>query len=216
MPASAPSFVRALYQRHRKGHHSSPVADRVLFSGRLQWASFFPRPAPGHPVKPYLERPMAAEKVFRHLLELDRRLSWAAERGARGGGDAIGGMKGTRGQAAQSPRPPFSAHDADLRGRVVEVMRLAIDLWAESTGSTRAELARKSGQWSVYVNEDGWERTQGLDRYLDTITLPPHPRIRKVLSTADFVAASCLAPVHLRDRLQDSLAGLRDACSSCA
>ncbi|GFO56425.1 hypothetical protein GMSM_34320 [Geomonas sp. Red276] len=213
VPASAPSLIRALYQRQRKGHTGSPLADRVLFSARVQWTSFYPRLAPGCS-EPPPGRGAAAEKVFRHLLELDRRLNWAADREGRGGGRTLGGE--AKAEAGVSLPLPSSPHDADLRGMVVEVMRLTVQLWAESTGSTRAELARRSGQWSVYVNEDGWERTQGLDRYLDIVTLPSHPRIRKVLSTADFVVVSCLEPAPLRVRLQDSLAGLRDACSSGA
>jgi hypothetical protein len=99
--------------------------------------------------------------------------------------------------------------DQEMRDLVVETMRLSLELWLESTRSSKAELARRSGQWSVYVNQDGWERTQGFDRYLDIVTLPDNPRMKKVLRTADFVLKSCPDPPSLRQRLGDTLLRLR-------
>jgi hypothetical protein len=99
--------------------------------------------------------------------------------------------------------------EKELRRLVVETMRLSLDLWAESTRSSKAELARRSGQWSVYVNQDGWERTQGLDRYLDMVTLPDNPRMKKVLCTGDFVVRNCSESSPLRQRLEKALEYLR-------
>jgi hypothetical protein len=99
--------------------------------------------------------------------------------------------------------------DQQMRALVVETMRLSLELWVESTRSSKAELARRSGQWSVYVNQDGWERTQGLDRYLELVTLPDHPRMKKVLRTADFVLQNCQDPRSLRERLEEALFRLR-------
>jgi len=88
-------------------------------------------------------------------------------------------------------------------------MKLALDLWAEATQTTKADLARRSGQWAVYVNQDGWERTQTLDRYLALDTLPAKPRLKKVLCTVDFVLSSATAETHLRRRLETALEQLR-------
>lgn len=100
--------------------------------------------------------------------------------------------------------------EQEQRKLIVETMKLALDLWAESTQTTKAELARRSCQWAVYVNQDGWERTQTLDRYLSLDTLPLKPRLKKVLHTVDFVLSS--APDNpLRRRLEAALERLRKA-----
>lgn len=96
------------------------------------------------------------------------------------------------------------------RQMIVKVMQLALDLWAEATLSTKADLARRSGQWAVYVNQDGWERTQTLDRYLSLHTLPARPRLKKVLLTGDFVLANAPAETSLRKRCASALARLRE------
>lgn len=91
----------------------------------------------------------------------------------------------------------------------VEVMSLAIDYWCETTGTGKAELASESKIWKVYTNLDGWERTQTLDRYLDSKTLPTNPRWNKVIATADFVLAACDRSSDARARLEASLARFR-------
>lgn len=96
------------------------------------------------------------------------------------------------------------------RQLIVEAMQLALDLWTETTLTTKADLARRSGQWAVYVNQDGWERTQTLDRYLAIHTLPARPRLKKVLLTGDFVLANAPADTPLRQRCASALARLRE------
>ncbi len=96
------------------------------------------------------------------------------------------------------------------RQLIVEAMQLALDLWIETTLTTKADLARRSGQWAVYVNQDGWERTQTLDRYLAIHTLPARPRLKKVLLTGDFVLANAPADTPLRRRCASALARLRE------
>jgi two-component system sensor histidine kinase ChiS len=99
--------------------------------------------------------------------------------------------------------------EQEQRRLIVETMKLALDVWAEATQTTKADLARRTGQWAVYVNQDGWERTQTLDRYLSIDTLPAKPRLKKVLSTADFVLESCPAHTPLRRRFETALEHLR-------
>ncbi len=88
-------------------------------------------------------------------------------------------------------------------------MQLALDLWAEATQTTKAELARRSGLWAVYVNQDGWERTQALDRYLTFHTLVTKPRLKKVILTGEFVLANALSDTPLRRRLVSMLKQLQ-------
>ncbi|HIJ90315.1 MAG TPA: response regulator [Deltaproteobacteria bacterium] len=97
----------------------------------------------------------------------------------------------------------------EQRRLIVETMKLALDLWCEATRTGKAELARRSGLWSVYVNQDGWERTQTLDRYLTIDTLPASPRLKTVLQTVDFVLESCPDPTPLHQRLVAARAHLR-------
>jgi hypothetical protein len=97
----------------------------------------------------------------------------------------------------------------ERRAFAVEVMNAALDCWKEATGGGRAELARESKLWRVYVTPDGYERTQTLDKYLDLRTLPKRPRLKTVVRTADFVLAACDLPSPSRDRLEDRLARLR-------
>lgn len=71
-----------------------------------------------------------------------------------------------------------------------ELLRDTIDLWCQAyPDKSKVELARESGIWSVYMNRDGWERTQTLDRYLSEKTFPEQPRWSKVIETVEFVLA---------------------------
>lgn len=99
--------------------------------------------------------------------------------------------------------------EADRRRLAVETMRCSLDYWSETTGTTKADLARESRLWRVYTNQDGWERTQTLDRYLSLDTLPPNPRWKQVAATADFVLASGRDDSPARQRLEQALAELR-------
>lgn len=99
--------------------------------------------------------------------------------------------------------------EQEQRQLIVQTMKLALDLWVDTTQTGKAELARQSGQWSVYVNQDGWERTQSLDRYLTLDTLPANPRLKTVFRTVDFVLESCPAPTPLRLRLTTAVERLR-------
>ncbi|MCG8038590.1 MAG: ATP-binding protein, partial [Candidatus Thiodiazotropha taylori] len=97
----------------------------------------------------------------------------------------------------------------DRRVLAVEVMKLSVAYWSETTGTTKIELAIASKLWKVYTNQDGWERTQTLDKYLSLDTLPANPRWKKVMATADFVLSSSDQPSSLRERLEPALAQLR-------
>ncbi len=83
--------------------------------------------------------------------------------------------------------------DAQRRREAVRVMNLALDCWSACTGTTKADLAQQSRIWNVYMEKDGYCRTQTLDKYLNEKTLPSRPRWRDILSTAEFVLANCEA-----------------------
>jgi len=91
---------------------------------------------------------------------------------------------------------------------IVEVMTLTIDYWRENTQTDKAELARESGLWKVYTNEDGWDRTQTLDRYLSLETLPKFPRRKQVMRTAEFALSHCRQDSPHGQRLELALAKL--------
>lgn len=99
----------------------------------------------------------------------------------------------------------------DVKNSMVEVMRLSINYWMECTQLSKADLARRSGLWKVYTNEDGWERTQTLDRYLSLETMPKHPRRKKVHQTARYVLSNCQHKNALRHEVENALAQLRSS-----
>lgn len=102
-----------------------------------------------------------------------------------------------------SPAPP------DKRILAVRVMNLAVDCWMACTGSSKARLARQSGLWSVYVEKDGYCRTQTLDKYTSANTLPLRPQWRKIHATAKFVLAECADDTPVRAELERCLGELK-------
>jgi two-component system sensor histidine kinase ChiS len=86
-----------------------------------------------------------------------------------------------------------------------EIINLAIQYWIESTGKTKNDLARESNLWKVQINQDGWERTQTLDRYLDIKTFPKLPRWNQITKTTDFVLIRCSVQSPLREQLEIAL-----------
>lgn len=95
------------------------------------------------------------------------------------------------------------------RSLAVKVMNAACDLWIVSTKTSKIELADRSGLWTVYIEKDGWARTQTLDKYLNSSTLPARPRWKTIINTADFVLAVCEKPFPLRKVLEEALIRLR-------
>ncbi|GAB6126462.1 hypothetical protein JCM14124_21680 [Humidesulfovibrio idahonensis] len=99
--------------------------------------------------------------------------------------------------------------EPDARRLAVLVMQSALECWAESTGLGKGELAVQSGLWNVYMERDGYLRTQTLDKYLSLDTLPQRPRWRSVAATAEFVFSACPAACRERDELRRLLDRLR-------
>lgn len=99
---------------------------------------------------------------------------------------------------------------ASLPELIVDLMNRAIHYWVESTGRTKADLAEESKIWRVYLDLNGWRRTQTLDKYLDIHTLPKSPRITQVLQTAYYVLKACGTPSARRDQLEAAIKRVRE------
>jgi len=99
--------------------------------------------------------------------------------------------------------------EPDARCFAVQVMQAALDCWTEATGLGKGELAVQSGLWNVYMERDGYLRTQTLDKYLSLDTLPQRPRWRSVAATAEFVLSACPDGCGGRDGLRRLLDRLR-------
>jgi len=106
-------------------------------------------------------------------------------------------------------RPVSNSVGPDKNELGARAMNLAIHLWHHETGMTKIDLAQQSGIWKVYVNKDGYERTQTLDRYLDAKKFPKLPRWISVHDTVDFVLQSCKTPSPLRNQLETSILVLK-------
>ena len=92
-----------------------------------------------------------------------------------------------------------------FREHLVELMTLSLDIWERETGTTRVDLAEKSGIWRVTIDE-GRLRTRAMDRYLQISRLPKNPRWREVLRTAYFVLSECTGDhIETLDELADQV-----------
>ncbi len=100
--------------------------------------------------------------------------------------------------------------DGEKRNLGTQVMAAACDLWASDTGQSKADLAEQSGLWTVYINRDGWARTQTLDKYLNSETLPGRPRWKNIVDTANFVLARCKGPFPEKHALERKLGQLKE------
>ncbi|HDQ41868.1 MAG TPA: hypothetical protein ENN39_12700 [Desulfonatronum sp.] len=112
-------------------------------------------------------------------------------------------------EALAHERSEVESSPQDKRLLAVRVMNLAVDCWLICTGTDKVELARQSGLWNVYMEKDGYCRTQTLDRYLSQSTLPVRPRWQKIHATAEFVLAACDENVPARTELELSLGELK-------
>jgi signal transduction histidine kinase/CheY-like chemotaxis protein len=91
------------------------------------------------------------------------------------------------------------------RLQIVRLMQACLAIWEKHTGTARAELADRSGIWTVYTDRDGGRRTQTLDKYLDPVLLPGRPRIKSVLETVRYIESACT----LDPKEKEELATLR-------
>ena len=86
----------------------------------------------------------------------------------------------------------------DSRGVVVALLNTAVRCWELETGATRADLAERSGLWTVTL-DGSTRKTRTLDRYLSLETLPKRPRWGVVSRTAKFVMQHLECPERRRE-----------------
>ncbi|CCO25513.1 7TM diverse intracellular signaling domain-containing protein [Maridesulfovibrio hydrothermalis] len=97
----------------------------------------------------------------------------------------------------------------DRRQLAVKVMNDSIECWEKGTGRDKAGLAVDSGIWNVYLEKDGYARTQTLDRYLCAETLPLRPRWKNIYATAEFVLVNCTQQTDCYSELEKSIIRLK-------
>ncbi len=91
---------------------------------------------------------------------------------------------------------------------VVNIMKLSVGYWMESSGTSKTDLAKASGCWKIHTDHNGWERARTMDKYLDINTCPQKPRLTHVINTAYFVLANCHTPSVHREQLETFLSRL--------
>ncbi|SDK36314.1 PAS domain S-box-containing protein [Maridesulfovibrio ferrireducens] len=97
----------------------------------------------------------------------------------------------------------------DKRQFAVWIMKKTLKDWESATKFSKADLAFRSGLWNVYMEKDGYARTQTLDRYLSEETLPSRPRWKNVYATVEFVLANSQLSEDSSSELQKALARLK-------
>ena len=111
-------------------------------------------------------------------------------------------------------RDIFSGNRVELEQKQnlqgVKAMTLALELWRNETGTTKIDLADQSGIWKVYMNRDGYERTQTLDKYFSIKKFPKFPRWSKVYMTIDFVLLSCSGASDRKNVLETAYTRLKN------
>jgi two-component system, sensor histidine kinase ChiS len=85
---------------------------------------------------------------------------------------------------------PICAEAADVFSLTCDLMNEVISLWERATKKSKADFAEESGLWNTQMDENGWRRTQTLDRYLELRKMPRFPRWNKVIKSAEFVVAA--------------------------
>ena len=91
-------------------------------------------------------------------------------------------LQESRQKLAETP----SQEDESPRELLVKLLEKCVQTWELETGQTRADLAEKSGLWTVTL-DGSVRKTRTLDRYLSENSLPQRPRWGVVSKTADFV-----------------------------
>jgi tetratricopeptide (TPR) repeat protein len=104
-----------------------------------------------------------------------------------------------------SGRTNCTASETDnFSAALVSLMCSAIEIWEQSTGLTRIELAEQSRAWQVSI-DNGRLRTRTMDRYCDIQKLPKSPRWRQVVRTCRHILIHCDLTDSQRERLNREL-----------
>lgn len=96
-----------------------------------------------------------------------------------------------------------------IRHQLIELMHLALQMWEESTQTSKLELAQQSKIWSVGI-DDGRIRARAMERYFGLNTLPQKPRWRSVVRTCNYVLQKCQGKSLYREELEGKLKHFQD------
>ncbi|GGI76618.1 hypothetical protein GCM10007978_12830 [Shewanella hanedai] len=96
-----------------------------------------------------------------------------------------------------------------IRHQLIELMHLALQMWEESTQTSKLELAQQSKIWSVGI-DDGRIRARAMERYFGLNTLPKKPRWRSVVRTCNYVLQKCQGKSLYREELESKLKHFQD------
>lgn len=102
-----------------------------------------------------------------------------------------------------------ASNELEKRAVAVQAMNLALSYWQDATGMTKVDLAEQSGIWKVYMDKNGFQRTQTLDKYLDSEKFPKNPRWNQIFKTIDFVLLSCKTQTSSRKGLESAFSSLK-------
>ena len=82
-----------------------------------------------------------------------------------------------------------------------KIMVTSVALWKEATGREKWEFADQSRLWKIHPDEDGWQRTVTLDKYLDFRKMPKFPRWTAVVASAQFVIKAVQKKGYVSDSI---------------
>lgn len=74
----------------------------------------------------------------------------------------------------------------DFLNSLVEIMKLSLQIWEESTSRSKTAFADESGLWRISI-DGGTAKTRTLDKYLSLETIPQKPRWKNVINTANYI-----------------------------
>jgi tetratricopeptide (TPR) repeat protein len=114
-------------------------------------------------------------------------------------------------QQPSSSTPLLSENEQaeQIRHQLIELMHLALQMWEESTQTSKLELAQQSKIWSVGI-DDGRIRARAMERYFGLNTLPQKPRWRSVVRTCNYVLQKCQGKSLYREELESKLKHFQD------
>jgi tetratricopeptide (TPR) repeat protein len=111
----------------------------------------------------------------------------------------------TEADAAATTEPKTGENAFNVQ--LVSLMHSCLEIWEQTTGTSRVELAEQSRVWQVSI-DNGRLRTRTLDRYTDINRLPKVPRWRQVVRTCRYILINCELSDSQRERLNNELESL--------
>lgn len=98
-------------------------------------------------------------------------------------------------------------HSQQFKKQLVETMNMLVNIWERYTGTSRIELAEKSGAWTISI-DNGSLRTRSMDKYMSLHSMPKFPRWKNVIKTCHFVLSDEALSHHDRVSINEKLDGI--------